>query len=150
MDEPLRTSFQNFSQSQWVTSPEMYKVGNIIAASLYQAGNKSGKLGILQKALIKAYDDETGIGPNRTQGLRQFITRNLNTPKNFTPENVVDIIAAHVTDPELQKLVCQEFSTRLQLRCGAWPCMVDGIPSMPNCPATARRDATICPLLPQP
>lgn len=148
MDEALRTAFLNFSQSQWVTAPEMYKVGNLIAASLYQAGNKVGKLGILQKALIQAYDDEAGTGPERTQGLRQFITKNLNTPAKFTPENVVDIIAAHVTDPELKKLVCQEFSTRMQLRCGSWPCVVDGFPSMPNCPATARRDSAICPLLP--
>lgn len=146
MDEPLRTAFKNFTQQQWVTAPEMYKVGNLIAASLYQAGNRLGKLGILQKALIKAYDDESPTTP----GLRQLITKNLNTPAKFTPEAVVDAIAAHVTDPELKKQVCQEFSTRMQLRCGAWPCVVDGLPSMPNCPSTARRDSAICPLLPQP
>ncbi len=146
MDEPLRTAFQNFTQQQWVSAPELYKVGNIIAASLYQAGNKSGKLGILQKALIKAYDDEAATSP----GLRQLITKNLNTPAKFTQELVVDTIAAHVTDPELKKLVCQEFSSRMQLRCGSWPCIVDGLPSMPNCPATARRDNTICPAIPQP
>ena len=143
MDETTRQAFVNFSPGQWVTAPELYKVGNLIAASLYQAGNKSGKLQILQKALIRAYDDESVTTP----GLRQFINNNLNTPAKFTPENVVDIIAAHVTDPELKKQVCQEFSTRLQLRCGSWPCVLDGNPSMPNCPATARRDNT-CPLLP--
>ena len=146
MDEPLRTAFLNFNQQQWIQAPELYKVGNLIAASLYQAGNKIGKLRILQKSLINAYDDESPTTP----GLRQLITKNLNTPKNFTPEAVVDIIAAHVTDPELKKQVCQEFSTRMQLRCGAWPCVVDGLPSMPNCPATARSDSAICPLLAQP
>ena len=146
MDEPLRTAFLNFNQQQWIQAPELYKVGNLIAASLYQAGNKIGKLQILQKSLINAYDDESPTTP----GLRQLITKNLNTPRNFTPEAVVDIIAAHVTDPELKKQVCQEFSTRMQLRCGSWPCLVDGIPSMPNCPSTARRDSAICPLLPQP
>ena len=118
----------------------------IIAASLYQAGNKLGKLEILQKALIDAYDDESPTTP----GLRQLITKNLNTPKNFTQEAVVDIIAAHVTDPELKKQVCTEFSSRMQLRCGSWPCQVDGITSMPNCPPTARRDNTICPAISQP
>ena len=103
-------------------------------------------MGILQKALIKAYDDEAATSP----GLRQLITKNLNTPAKFTQELVVDTIAAHVTDPELKKLVCQEFSSRMQLRCGSWPCIVDGLPSMPNCPATARRDNTICPAIPQP
>jgi hypothetical protein len=146
MDEPLRTAFQNFTQAQWIAAPELYKVGNLIAASLYQAGNKIGKLEILQKALIKAYDDESPTTP----GLRQLITKNLNTPRNFTPEAVVDVIAAHVTDPELKKQVCQEFSTRMQLRCGAWPCTLDGLPAMQNCPATARRDAAICRTLPQP
>ncbi len=146
MDEPLRTAFQNFTQQQWVSAPEMYKVGNIIAASLYQAGNKLGKLEILQKALIDAYDDESPITP----GLRQLITKNLNTPRNFTQEAVVDIIAAHVTDPELKKQVCTEFSSRMQLRCGSWPCQVDGLPSMRNCPATAGRNNTICPPLSQP
>lgn len=146
MDETTRTAFQTFNQSSWVSAPELYKVGNLIAASLYQAGNKLGKLQVLQKAVLRAYDDESPTTP----GLRQFVTTNLNTPQNFTPENVVDIIAAHVTDSELKKLVCSEFSTRMQLRCGSWPCTVDGRTSMPNCPATALRDASVCPLLPQP
>ena len=145
MDAPLRNAFTSFTQQQWVTSPEMYKVGNLIAASLYQAGNRLGKLGILEKALIKSYDDESPTTP----GLRQLITKNLNTPAKFTPEAVVDVIAAHVPDPELKKQVCQEFSTRLQLRCGNWPCLDgSGIDLMPHCPSTARRDSAICPLLP--
>ena len=49
MDAPLRNAFTTFSQSQWVTSPEMYKVGNLIAASLYQAGNRLGKLGCCRR-----------------------------------------------------------------------------------------------------
>lgn len=146
MDQDLRTAFQNFTQQQWISAPEMYKVGNLFAASLYQAGNKLGKLEILQKALIDAYDDESVTTP----GLRQLITQNQNTPRNFTMENVVDVIAAHVTDPELKKEVCTQFSSRLQLRCGSWPCTLDGMPSMPNCPSTARRDSAICPLIPQP
>jgi hypothetical protein len=146
MDANLRTSFQNLSQSQWVLSNEMYQVGNLIAASLYQAGNKLGKLDVLQKAVLLSYDDESPTTP----GLRQLISKNLNTPKNFTPEAVVDVFAAHITDPELKKQVCTEFSSRLQLRCGTWPCTVDGIAAMPNCPPTARRDNSICQPIPQP
>jgi hypothetical protein len=146
MDANLRTSFQNLSQSQWVLSNEMYQVGNLIAASLYQAGNKLGKLDVLQKAVLLSYDDESPTTP----GLRQLISKNLNTPKNFTPEAVVDVFAAHITDPDLKKQVCTEFSSRLQLRCGTWPCTVDGIAAMRNCPSTARRDNAICQPIPQP
>lgn len=146
MDEQLRTAFRTYPQGAWVAAPEMYKVGNLIAASLYQAGNKTGKLEVLQRALIKAYDDESPTTP----GLRQLITNNLQAPAKFTPEAVVDVIAAHVTDPELKKFVCQEFSVRMQLRCASWPCAPDGVNLMPNCPSTARRDSTICPTLPQP
>ncbi len=145
MDETTRQAFQNFSQSQWVSSPEMYKVGNFIAASLYQAGNRTGKMEVLQKALILAYDDESPSNP----GLRQFIKNNVNTQANFTPENVVNIIVSHVTDPELKKELCSQFSSRMQLRCGNWPCIVDGLPSMLACPSTARRE-NYCTNLPQP
>lgn len=147
MDEALRTSFESATQTDWITSPNMYKVGNLIAASLYQAGNKTGKLEVLQKSLINAYDDESPTTP----GLRQLLDANKNDPqlgqRNFTPEAVVDIIAAHISDPDLKKAVCTEFSTRLQLKCGAWPCTIDGNPAMRNCPITARRENT-CPLLP--
>lgn len=146
MDETTRQAFQNFNNTQWIQSPELYKVGNLIAASLYQAGNRTGKLDVLQKSLILAYDDESPTNP----GLRQFIKNNLNTSENFTPENVVNVIVSHVSDPDLKKELCSQFSTRLQLRCGSWPCEVNGLPSMRACPSTAARDATICPTLPQP
>ncbi|MFZ5444675.1 MAG: hypothetical protein ACOZQL_32070 [Myxococcota bacterium] len=149
MDENLRTHFENATQLDWISSPDMYRVGNLVAASLYQAGNKLGKIDVLQKALILAYDD---IDP-KNPGIRQLIEANMGDSalgqKNFTPEAVVDIIAGHVTDPELKKAVCTEFSTRMQLRCGAWPCELDNLPAMTHCPITARRENT-CPLLQQP
>ncbi|MFT3709428.1 MAG: hypothetical protein QM817_17460 [Archangium sp.] len=149
MDDALRTSFQNTVQNEWVSSPNLYKVGNLVAVSLFQAGNKTGKIEVLQKALITALDDESATTP----GIRQLIEANKGDAalgqRNFTPEAVVDIIAAHITDPDLKKQVCTEFSTHMQLRCGQWPCTVDGIAAMPNCPSTARRENT-CPLLTQP
>ncbi|PZR16795.1 MAG: hypothetical protein DI536_06490 [Archangium gephyra] len=143
MDETTRQAFLNFNNSQWVTSPEMYKVGNLIAASLYQAGNRTAKEDVLRKALILAYDDESPTNP----GLRQFVKNNLNTPENFTPENVVNIIVSHVTDPDLKKELCTQFTTRMQLRCSSFPCEVNGLPSMRACPSTARREM-FCPTLP--
>lgn len=141
MDENLRSSFFNSTPDQWVRGTDMYKVGNLIAASLYQAGNRrSGDQGVqqLQKALIKAYDDESP----QTPGLRQLLNSNLNTQQNWNLESVTNVIIAHVTDPELKKLLCNEFSTRLQLKCGAFPCL-----DMLACPATSGRENS-CPLLP--
>ncbi len=141
MDEATRTAFQQFNQSQWVTSQEMYRVGNLIAASLYQSANKLGKLDVMQKAVLLAYDDES----NTTPGLRQLVGRNQNTPQAFTLEAVGNSIAAHISDPELKKFFCNEYSTRLQTTCGTFG--GGNCPEMPACPSTSRRE-NYCPLLP--
>lgn len=147
MDESLRSAFQNASQLEWVTSSNMYTVGNLIAASLFWAGNAESKLTELQRAVVATYDDESPLTP----GFRQLIRNNLNTSSKFTPELVVDAIAAHIGDQELRKRVCSEFSTRMQLRCGSWPCLIDGQVAMPHCDATAAgRDNSVCPAIPQP
>jgi hypothetical protein len=138
MTANLRNAFFNFSPDQWVRSPSMYEVGNLFAASLYQAANKVGDVGVMQKALLTAYDDASPANP----GLRQLINQNINTPQAVTLEAVANVIVAHVTEPALKKELCNEFSTRLQLVCGAFPC-----PEMPACPSTAARQ-NFCPLLP--
>lgn len=138
MTENLRNAFFHYSPDQWVRSTSMYEVGNLIAASLYQAGNKVGDVGVMQKAVLTAYDDPSPTNP----GLRQLINQNINTPQEVTLEAVTNIIVAHVTDPAMKKELCNEFSTRLQLKCGAFPC-----DAMPACPSTAARQ-NFCPLLP--
>lgn len=139
MDENTRNAFFQFSPDQWVRSTDMYKVGNLIAVSLYQAANKVGDVGVMQKALINAYDDPSPTNP----GLRQLINSNLNTPQAVTLESVANIIIAHVTEPQMKKELCNEFSMRLQLKCGSFPCA-----EMPACPSTAGRPTQPCPLLP--
>lgn len=141
MDEATRTAFEQFAQGQWVTAQEMYRVGNLIAASLYQSANKAGKLGVMQRAVLLAYDDES----NSTPGLRQLVSRNLNTPQFFTLEAVGNAFASHISDPELLKLFCNEYSTRLQTTCGTFG--GGNCPEMPACPQTSRRE-NFCPLLP--
>lgn len=140
MDGPTRTAFEQFAPGQWVTSQEMYRVGNLIAASMYQAGNKLGKIDVMQKSLLLAYDDESNVTP----GFRQLLSRNLNTPQFFTLEAVGNAIAGHISDPELKRTFCTEYVTRLQTTCGTFPC-----PELPACPSTSRRE-NFCPLLPQP
>ncbi|MEW5740578.1 MAG: hypothetical protein AB1938_16740 [Myxococcota bacterium] len=140
MDENTRNAFNNDSPDQWVRSSNMYKVGNLWAAAMYQAGNKVGNIGLMQKSLFLAYNDASSTTP----GLSQLVNSNINTQQAFTPEAVANTIVAHVSDPQLKKELCNEFSTRLQLKCGAFPC-----PEMPACPATSARQ-NFCPTLPQP
>lgn len=145
LDGDLRTAFRTFTPDMWVRSQEMYKYGDLIAVALYQAGNKSGKMGALQKAVLMAYDDESvTTAPDRGPGLNQLINRNLNSSAAITPEAFVNTIVSHIADQDLRKFVCSEFADRLQLTCGAFPCA-----EMPACPATATR-TNQCPVLPQP
>ncbi len=149
MDDSLRNSMESFTPYSWTHSSEMYKVGNIIAVTLYQAGNQAGKLQILQKALIKAYDDETA----GNRGLRQLIEDSLSDSRLFTPERVANVIVAHVSDLDLRRRLCTELTSRLQLRCTSFPCTPGGGPNlMPACDGlTAGQDSTICPTItPQP
>ena len=115
----------------------MYKVGTLIAASLYQAGSPRTDARWCRRALLASYDDST---PGHT-GFNQLLSSNLNTPENFTPEAVADIIAGHIADPKLKKELCNQLSDRLQL-----PAELPLRPLMPSCPATsARGAATPCP-----
>jgi hypothetical protein len=137
MNDSLRNAFMTFTPGQWVSAPELYKVGTLWAGALYQAGEKTGKRGVLQRALLDAYDDQTMAKP----GIKQLIDTNLNTSTLFTMEAVANSIVAHITDPELKKVTCNELTTRLQLKCGSFPC-----DEMPACPATSARQ-TFCPVL---
>jgi hypothetical protein len=142
LDASLRTAFRTFSRDQWIAADELYQVGSLWAAALYQAGNKAGNVGALRRALVAAYDDEQVARP----GLRQLISRNLNSQDQFTPEAVAEALLSHLTDPELKRLTCGELLTRLQL-----DCVPGGLcPLIPSCPASAARDAdpvTGCALL---
>jgi hypothetical protein len=149
LDETTRAAFVNFTPDMWVRAPEMYKIGSLWASALFQAANKAGKVGVMQKALVAAYDDETPRNTMKQEGgpgLRQLINNNLATPQNFNAESVADVLLAHVTDPELKKNLCSELLTRLQLACtngGSGLCK-----EIPACPFTAVRDNNTCSRLP--
>ncbi len=138
MDATLQNAFNTFSPDMWVRDQSMYDVGNLIAASLYQAGSPKDKMQVLRRALLASYDDST---PGRT-GFKQLISTSINTPQNFTPEAVADIIASHIADPELKMRWCNEVSDRLALRCTGFPCDL-----MPSCPQQSARGTTKCPAL---
>ncbi len=136
MTMSLRASFNNFSQSQWVSGNQLYQLGNLFAVSLYLASTPDGKEEALQKSLIEAYDDSTN-----NQGLKQFITDNLNTQSNFNMENVINIFANHISDMDLRRKVCTQLRQRLQPEtCPGFPC--DPIPACASAPS-----GTACPQL---
>ena len=81
-----------------------------------------------------------------------MLNLDLNSQEKFTPEKVADVIASHVTDPELKKLVCNQLVDRLQLMCSTFPCdpLSAGVDLTPlaHCPATTVRGTTPCHALP--
>jgi hypothetical protein len=137
MTEELRTAIINLDSSTFVGQGKEYDLGTLFAASLYQAANKSGKLEIMQEALISAYDDST----SQTPGLRQVLDANLSTSEKVTLELLSDVLISHVTDPALKAQVCSELWDRLDLH---W----DQLPTATHCPTTATRGMTCTPLPP--
>ncbi len=117
-----------------------YRVGTVLAASLYQAGNKAGgqtSMAVLQKAVLAAYNDPSPGKP----GLSQLISTNIERPQEFKLAAVADAILAHITDENLRKLTCNELLDRMQLHveCPALPCA-----ALPHCPANSS-PGTACP-----
>jgi hypothetical protein len=114
-DDNLDNAFRRSNRTQWLASNDLYKYGSLWAAALYQAGNKAGANGVqtIQRGLIDAYDDESPATP----GLKQLISRNLNTPSNFTPEAVAAVIANHLPkNTDVRRFACNEMLTRVRLR----------------------------------
>lgn len=136
----LRNALATLPASQFTGQGLEYKLGTVLAASLYQAGEKTRKMQVLQKAVVRAYSD---VAP-ATPGLAQVIQGNLETPGNFTLAKVADTILAHITDPALKAATCGEFLDRLQLNCSSLPCA-----ELPACPSNTVK-GTSCPTLPAP
>lgn len=150
LDTGTRSALQSWAPEQWIIAPELYKYGGLWAAAMYQAAEKSGKLGVMQRALVAAYDDDSPRkGLDGGPGLNQFINRNIEQPQNvFTPEAVADIILAHVTDPQLKKDLCSQFLTRLQLHCTKGT-STQLCAEIPACPLNSSADSATCPTLPE-
>jgi hypothetical protein len=135
MLKSYREAIDTLSASQFSGQGVEYKVGTVLASALYWAGEKAGKRQVLQKALINAYSDSDPAKP----GFAELINDNLQTPFNFTLAAVANSIAAHITDPDLQRLTCNEFLDRLQVNCPSMPCT-----ELPACPASSAKGTT-CP-----
>lgn len=137
MSVELRTAINNLDSATFIGQGKIYDLGTLVAASLYQAANKGGKVEIMQKALIKAYDDPA----TQTPGFRQIFDANLSTSEKISLELMSDVIISHITDPDLKRLTCNELWDRLDLQPSQIP--------LPHCPPTSNR-GTVCPPLPPP
>ncbi len=147
MTATLRTALTSLDNDQFLAGGNQYLVGTLFTVSMYQASERLGKRDLMQKALVAAYGDDSASNP----GLKQIIEANLNTSANFTPEAVVDVIAGHITDPELLKAFCGEAANRLQLVCDGNNTPATSFPCgfLPHCGATPT-PGTTCPTLPAP
>ena len=134
LTDSLKSSFTNSNPGTWVRSPDLYQVGNLFAAALYQAGNQhSGLAGVtlMEHALLASYNDNA---PG-SLGLSQLLNQNIATSSAFTPEAVANAIAAHISDDVLRKLWCNEITDRMDLAlCPSFPCS-----AMPKCPPSSQR-----------
>ncbi|MHB8879436.1 MAG: hypothetical protein ACYC8T_37560, partial [Myxococcaceae bacterium] len=132
MTKALSTAMTTLAVGDFSRQGLEYKVGTVLAASLYQAGSKGGnqKLDVLRSSVLNAYSD---LGTSR--GFAQLISQNLEHPENFQLHNVANTILAHIPDPDLKKLTCNEFLDRLQLQnqCPILPCL----DVLPDCPANS-------------
>jgi hypothetical protein len=135
----LRTAAMTQSSAKWVGESNHYKLGTILAASLYQASEPVGKRGVLQKSLLLSYNDDRAQSP----GFRQVFSTLSDTPQNFTLEKVAEVLLSHVTDPDLQRRLCNELLDRLSLVCGE-PVAGRSCAAVPSCPNTSVRGSQ-CP-----
>lgn len=130
----LRTAAMNQGSTEWLNKSNHYKLGTVIAAALYQASEPVGKRGVLQKSLLLAYDDDRAASP----GFNQVFNTLSATPQQFTMEKMADVLISHVTDPDLQRRLCNELLDRLSLVCGD-PVQGSVCANVPSCPNTSVR-----------
>ncbi len=127
----LGTALTNQAATDFMRQSLEYRVGTALAASLYQAGNKTGKMAVIEQSVLNAYDD-----PGAKSGFAQLIEQNLDTPESFRLHKVANAILAHIPDNDLRKVTCNEFLDRLQLQN---ECLTPGACAdiLPDCPASS-------------
>lgn len=111
MSRELRNLMNTANFTSVFTGNE-YKVGTILASSLYHAGQTDNDRQVLARAVVAAYSDET----NTTKpGFNQLARAALNDQAKFTLAVAAKAIIRHITDFTLKQRVCSQFATRLQI-----------------------------------
>jgi len=88
-----------------------YEVGTVIAAALYQAGEKSGQRQDIQRAVLAAYANSAPQKP----GLKETIASVANQGNLLKLETLANALLAQVEDLETRKQLCNELWGRLKL-----------------------------------
>ncbi len=103
-----RMLYNNFNQF----SGQEYAVGTILASALYRASQSSEAARTeLARSLLLAYSDYSPSNP----GLAEVARQHLSDQSDFTPSAAALAIVRHITNPDLQQAVCNEFVDRLQI-----------------------------------
>jgi hypothetical protein len=140
ISEALRQQLATDSLGVWSGNGREYKLGSIIASSLYHAAQGLGRHEVLQGAVVASYSDTAADN----EGLKQLIERTFNNQEGFSLLAASWVIIKHVNkvDPELATAVCNQFIDRLQIP--ANQLVGAGRP----CPPEARGGVTSCLTLP--
>jgi hypothetical protein len=110
MGSALRAQLLNNNFNQF--SGQEYAVGNILASALYRASQSSEAARTeLARSLLLAYSDSSPNNP----GLAEVARQHLSDQSDFTPAAAALALVRHITNPDLQQAVCNEFVDRLQI-----------------------------------
>jgi len=133
IDRSLYQAVGTFANDLFLQQGLEYRLGTIIAASLYQTSKRvPDKLGDVEQAVVSSYSDANGTKP----GMEQILTNNLTTPQAVTLEALLNAILAHTPALDVRTEMCNRFIDQLK----ANPAL------MPDCPNTAV-GGTDCPAL---
>lgn len=133
IDKSLYQAVGSFQNDLFLQQGLEYRLGTIIAASLYQTSKRvPDSLGAVEQAVVSSYTDANGA----KQGMEQILTNNLTSPQSVSLETLLNAIMAHTPALDVRTEMCNRFIDQLK----ANPAL------MPDCPNTAV-GGTDCPAL---
>ncbi|HVE81433.1 MAG TPA: hypothetical protein VND93_01240 [Myxococcales bacterium] len=133
IDRSLYTAVGTFTNDQFLSQGLEYRLGTIIAASLYQTSKRvPDSLDAIEQAVVSSYNDANGTAA----GMEQLIVGNLNTPNSVALETLLNAIMSHTPSQDIRTEMCNRFLDQLKMNRNL----------MPDCPNTAV-GGTDCPAL---
>lgn len=133
IDASLAQAVGSFSNEMFLQQGLEYRLGTIIAATLYQTSKRvPDSLDAVEQAVLASYSDANGTSP----GMEQILINNLTNPNAVSVETLLNAVLAHTPSMEVRTEMCNRFIDQLKLQ-----------PQfMPACPNTAI-GGTDCPAL---
>ena len=133
LDRSLANAVNTFSNDLYIQQGLEYRLGTIIAATLYQTSKRvPDSLDAVAQAVVASYSDANGT----TRGMQELLIGNLTSPGNVTVELLLNSVMAHTPSQEIRTEMCNRFLDQLKLERAL----------MPDCPNTAV-GGTDCPAL---